>query len=425
LAVARRSEATAHHTSEKDSDKAPEPPPRTIVAIPARDEAGRLEACLGSLSRQVTLGGAPLEKKSFGVLLLLNNCRDASARMARRLNPRLPFPLVVKALTLPPGCAHAGAARGLAMDAAAAWVARRETDDAYLLTTDADTCVAPDWIARNHAAFAAGADVVAGLVIDDPVEHRQLPSRLRRRGRFEARYEALLTELAAVLDPDPDDPWPRHAMEAGASLGVRLSWYLKVGGVPVQPMGEDRALVRRLRAAGARVRHCLRTRVVTSCRLEGRAPGGMADTMRQRIAEPEAECDPMLEPLFAAASRYSWRGTLRHWYDEGRLDERCGWAADLGIPAADAAGIHGLANFEAIWDAVEAQSPLLQRRALRPAELPAEIELAKRTLRALRDRRARDAAYAAGYDPRLTPSQTHRDGSVDRRRWREAAEILA
>jgi hypothetical protein len=79
--------------------------------------------------------------------------------------------------------------------------------DGYLLTTDADSRVAPDWIVRQHVAFARGADAVAGIVYDDPAKFRRLPARLRRRGRLEARYSWLLTEIEARLNPDPDDPW--------------------------------------------------------------------------------------------------------------------------------------------------------------------------------------------------------------------------
>jgi GT2 family glycosyltransferase len=129
--------------------------------------------------------------------------------------------------------------------------------DGYLLTTDADSRVAPDWIVRQHVAFARGADAVAGIVYDDPAKFRRLPARLRRRGRLEARYSWLLTEIEARLNPDPDDPRPRHTMAAGASLGVRLPWYRRVGGIPMLACGEDRELVSRLAAAGARVRtHC-------------------------------------------------------------------------------------------------------------------------------------------------------------------------
>jgi hypothetical protein len=358
--------------------------PETIVAIPARDEAGSIRPCLSALAHQVGLDGKRLDGAGFGVVLLLNNCRDATAEIARDFSQRLPYQLRILSVELPAQQAHAGGARRFAMDAAADWVLEAKKPDGYLLTTDADTRVAPDWIVRQHSAFARGADVVAGMVYDDPAEVRRLPAKRRRRGRLEARYTWLLTEIEARLDPDPDDPWPRHTMAPGASLGVRLSWYRRVGGVPMLACGEDRALVSRLTAAGARVRHCLQTRVITSCRLEGRAAGGAADTMRQRIAEPESFCDAVLEPALDAMRRYFWRGLLRCWHRESRLTDTLVWAQSFGFSGETATDIAHLPDFAALWAAVTSQNPELGSRLLRPAELPEEIARAKRIVRILR-----------------------------------------
>jgi hypothetical protein len=405
--------------------------PRIIVAIPARDEVHRIEACLQALAEQFEPCGTKLRADVFGVLLLLNNCRDDTAALARRLKQSLPYPLAIEERDFPPEMAHAGAARRLAMETAAAWLLGVGLPEGYLLTTDADTCVAPDWIACHRAAFDQGADAVAGLVIDNPGESRRLPARLRHRGRLEARYAWLLTELESLLDPDPHDPWPRHAMTAGASLGVRLSWYMRVGGVPLQSSGEDRALVQRLQAAGARVRHCVRTRVVTSCRLDGRAPGGMADTMRQRIAEPDALCDPMLEPVCGAVERYSLRAALRRDHRLGCL-ARCGnWAARLALPAAVIELVADLPNFEALWEVVEAHSAYLQVQLLRPGDLPAQITLAKQILRILR---SRDLELLSRFDERERQVPTaasvslllrHRGDTTGSEQIPEAAEIPA
>jgi hypothetical protein len=358
--------------------------PETIVAIPARDEAGSVGPCLSALAHQVGLDGKRLNGAAFGVVLLLNNCRDATAEIARDFSRRLPYQLRIFLIELPAQQAHAGGARRFAMDAAADWVLEAKSADGYLLTTDADSRVAPDWIVRQHAAFARGADVVAGMVYDDPAEFRRLPTKLRRRGRLEARYTWLLAEIEARLDPDPDDPWPRHTMAAGASLGVRHSWYRRVGGVPMLACGEDRTLVSRLTAAGARVRHCLQTRVITSCRLEGRAAGGAADTMRQRIADPESFCDLVLEPALDAMRRYFWRGLLRRWHREACLADNPIWATSLGLSAENAADVAHLSNFAAVWEAVTSQSAQLNSRLLRPAELPEEIVRARRIVRILR-----------------------------------------
>lgn len=290
------------------------PPVRAVVAIPARDEAERLAACLVALAKQRRT--ATPSAQPFGVLLLLNNCSDQSAVLGARLRATLPYPLQISTVTLPGHLSNAGYARRLAMDAAAAWLSASTSEDGlfdecFLLTTDADSRVAPDWIDRHFRLFRAGVDAVAGLVRDDPTELRRLPAQLRQRGRLEERYADLLTELESVLNPLPWDPWPRHSMASGASIGLRLSWYYRIGGLPLLSTGEDRALLDCLAASGAQIRHCRKTVVTTSCRLVGRAHGGMAETMRERIETPDSPCDETLPPLWLAINRFLLKAAER------------------------------------------------------------------------------------------------------------------
>jgi hypothetical protein len=351
-----------------------------IVAIPAKDEAAHIGACLDALARQVDGDGLPLPPGSFGILLLLNNCRDDTAAMAARRAAAMAFPLRIVEWELPVSHAHAGAARRLAMDAAAGWLMAADATGGAILTTDADSVVAGDWIFRHRTAFARGADALAGLVLDEPDGHRRLPIALRRRGWLEDCYGALLTELQCRLDPENSDPWPRHAMASGASLGVTLAAYRAAGGVPLRPLGEDRALLQALLHRDARIRHCPAIQVTTSCRLDGRAEGGMSDTIRQRIADPDALCDEMLEPLLDALHRYYWRATLRRQHRRGQLRATGDWAGFLGIEEGLAGRLAEEPYFGAFWHQVERSSPMLRARRLRPAQLPLEIERARSVL---------------------------------------------
>lgn len=365
------------------------PAPAVLVAIPVRNEATRIGACLASLAAQVDLDGRPLPAGSFGVVLLLNNCRDDTAGAIACQ----PMPLWVIARELPPSHAHAGAARRLAMDAAAGWLLAGDRPAGAILTTDADTRVAPDWIARHQAGFARRQDAVAGYVAADPAERAALPPALRRRERLEARYDEALSEIAARLDPEPHDPWPRHRMAAGASLGVTLQAYQAIGGLPLRPVGEDRALVAELLRRDARVRHDPDVRVVTSCRLIGRAAGGMADTLQRRLIDPNAPCDAALEPVLDALHRNFWRATLRRRHADGGRDLE--WAVTLGIAEATSIELSRLQHFGAFWDAVECRSPSLRRNRLRPSDLPVEILRARGVLGWLRNQPAAPVRMAA------------------------------
>jgi hypothetical protein len=67
------------------------------------------------------------------------------------------------------------------MDLAETWLEEGGERDGVILTTDADSQVAPSWIAENLAAFEAGAEAVLGR-IDLDGEGKFLPEALHRRG---------------------------------------------------------------------------------------------------------------------------------------------------------------------------------------------------------------------------------------------------
>lgn len=346
---------------------------RTIIAIPVCNEAERIGACLAAIGSQMGRGA-----NSLGILLFLNNCTDDTASVVADIRRHLAPPLRVIERDMVG--AHAGWARREAMEAAARWLDEAGAADAVILTTDADSRVPHDWVARNLAAIDAGADAVAGRIALDPDEAARLPDALHARGRLEGAYEAMLTELAAIVDPRGDDPWPCHWTASGATLGVRLAAYRRVGGMPAVPVGEDRAFMDRLIAADARVRHAPDIVVVTSGRLDGRAPGGAADTMKLRCETPDSPCDPRLEALPAALFRYAWRRRLQGLRASGRLGRTHLWAPFLGIGRDEARAIAGLATSGQVWAGVEQASPRLAYRPLKPRDLSSQIGLARAAL---------------------------------------------
>ena len=263
-------------------------PVAAVVAIPVRNEAARLGRCLDALGAQA--GG-------FEVVLLLNNCEDDSRAVAEAAKPRLPYRLHLVEARLEGGRAHVGWARRLAMDAAADLVG----PSGIILTTDADSRPVPGWLAANRAAVAGGADAVAGIIVPDPAERRGLHPIARQRLSGQRRYERLMERLASLLDPEEHDPWPRHGYHCGASMAVRLGVYRRVGGLPPEPSSEDRAFFAAVLRQDGRVRHCPKARVVTSCRLDGRAAGGMADTLLRWSEAREGEAIPAARSVARAA----------------------------------------------------------------------------------------------------------------------------
>jgi GT2 family glycosyltransferase len=358
--------------------------PGFVVAIPVRDEEERLPACLRALALQFDRLGKPIRPTLVRIVVFANNCADQSASLTRKLGGGLSLDVRVVEARLPPAAAHAGNARRAAMDIAEGWLMEGGEGNGVILTTDADSQVAPNWIAENLAAFEAGAEAVLGR-IDLDGEGKLLPDALHRRGELEDTYEGLLTELSWLLDPLEHNPWPHHATISGASLGITRTAYCRVGRLPRVPLGEDKALIALLSRQDARIRYCPKVQVITSARTNGRAPGGVADTLAIRSREPDAFCDDALEPFVAAYARASWRGRLRQLYGAGRLALDQDWAAKLEISTRDVNDIVQGSAFGEVWRTIEERSALFARRPLKPAELPQQISTARRWLADLRE----------------------------------------
>ena len=357
---------------------------RAVVAIPACNEAERIADCLAALAVQHDLTGSPVPSHVFAVLVLANNCCDETAAVVRELVDLVPFRLVLVEQALPPDRSSAGWARKLAMDKAADLLDR---PDGVILTTDADSCVDGTWVSNTLAAIDRGVDAVAGYIEAQPRKLIRLGPAFLQRGRLEDTYLALLAEIVGLCDPQPHDPWPNHRVASGASLAVTLVAYRAIGGLPPEPIGEDAALRSALLDGGFAIRHAMDVSVVTSCRFDGRAPGGTADTMRFRHNYPEAECDSDMEPARRAVRRALWKGRWRrlHSGDHGRDLRRSCQRFGVELSFVDRL-MSQHRHFEPFWRAVAADSPVLARGApLRPFDLPREIAVARKLVCRLKE----------------------------------------
>jgi hypothetical protein len=342
-----------------------------IIAVPVRDESQHIFDCLLALGRQS-------QSSRHGVLLLLNNCTDDTWAIAGDLASRLPIPIATVSVDLPAEQATAGRARRLAMEIAAGWL----RPGGFLLTTDADGRVSPNWLAANLAALRAGADAVAGRAELDSADAGQIPARLHEDDARECAYDQLLDQIHALLDPDPFDPWPRHTEHSGASLAVTLEAYRRAGGIPPMPAGEDRAFVEALRRVDARIRHAPEVRVAVSGRIIGRAAGGMADTIRRRLARPDEMLDERLEPASTAARRAWMRGLLRHlWYGDvcpARAFQLL--STNARLPGPEISKLLVSRYFGEAWSELESRSPALRRQRVLTSNLAAETRRARNIL---------------------------------------------
>jgi hypothetical protein len=290
---------------------------RAVVIVPARNEETSLVSTLDALRLQVELDGRPLDPERYEVLLLLNNCTDRSAAVAHRYAADHPeLHLHVFERDLPPDQAHVGTARRALMDMACdrlEELAQREGAATNLhsaiLSTDADTLVAPEWIASNLAEIGKGAEVVGGVIHLLPEDLESLDQGTRTAYLRDREFQRLVAKLESLLDPDPADPWPRHLEHFGASLACTPAIYRLSGGLPAVKPLEDVAFIDALRKVGARIRHAPGVHIYTSARLDGRAEVGLSGQLRiwrQQAADEQphlVESAEWLEHRFSTLAR--------------------------------------------------------------------------------------------------------------------------
>lgn len=248
----------------------PHPDLRACVVVPARNEEDLIVGCLRALAMQE--GISPLE---YEVLLVLDKCDDATGARAREFagqNPSLRLHLLDG-----PG-KGSGHARRAGMDAACKRLLGLGRADGLVASTDADTVVAPDWLASQLEAAARGSRAIGGRISlsDDGT----LPDHIARwhaeRGR--RRREALLAR--------PDNPGvTEHWQFSGASMSLTAKTYREVGGLEPVTALEDEALEGVLRRRGIPIDRLLSVRVTTSARLVGRAEKGLAHDLAEVAAK--------------------------------------------------------------------------------------------------------------------------------------------
>jgi len=283
-----------------------------VVIVPVKNEAGTICDTLRALVQQRDLSGHPLDHTRYEVLLLCNNCTDASAHYARRFARQHPtFALHIIERTFPPHQANVGHARRLLMDEACRRLIAGGRPRGVICSTDGDTCVAPTWIATTLDAIRQGADAVGGRIITSATERAHMPPGLRARYLRDGAYQYFAAELEEMLDPDPYDPWPRHHQHFGGSIAVTTAIYRRIGGLPRVPVYEDVELHRALLRVDARIRHTPSVRVVTSARRAGRAEGGMAVTLAQWESLGEAPPPLRVDDLTSLEARFRARRQLR------------------------------------------------------------------------------------------------------------------
>jgi len=344
---------------------APHPLLRSCVVVPARNEEATLALLITALAGQRDLRGTPLDAASYEVILLLNNCTDRTAEIARELQQRYTrLQLHVAEVLFAPHEAHVGRARQALFEVAFARFQFLDRPAGLILTTDADSRPAADWIAQNEAEIAAGVDGVGGRILLEPAEQATLPKGVRRLFLLDIGYRRALEELRSLYAPEAHDPFPRHHQHFGASIAVTAAAYAKAGGMPLKRSSEDVALYRAIVESGARFRHSHRVRVYTSGRMIGRAEGGLADAIGWWHARARDAAPVLVEAAAAAEARLLQLGLWCRDNPE-KIPPATLVVTPDPPPSGQAAEIH--ATLRTLRKRIEALRPLSLAARLEPA----------------------------------------------------------
>lgn len=223
---------------------------RVVVVIPAHNEVDELPRCVRAVQAAARCVPIPVS-----IVVVLDACDDGSERLAGQFGDGVHVVDVMArnvGLARAAGFDHARAALDAGGDGSRTWYA----------TTDADSRVDPDWLVRQTAV---GADMVLGVVRVANWRHHSSAAV----ARYLATYRAKSRRRGAG-----------HGHVHGANMGFRADVYWELGGFAELATGEDVDLVRRFEAADRRIERDAALSVVTSDRVEGRAPEGFAGYLR-------------------------------------------------------------------------------------------------------------------------------------------------
>lgn len=285
---------------------------KLCVVVPAKNEEHTIKNTLAALYQQVDATGVPIDKGVYEIIVLANNCTDATANVARQFALDHPDSLLhVVEHHLPAHQAHIGFARRVLMDEAYQRLIMLGRQRGVIASTDGDTTVGGTWIHHTLSAISQGADVVGGRIVAQPQKTG------RRYYLQDVTYRYLQSQVESTIDPSLTDPWPRHFQNFGPSLAVTAESYERAGRLPVLPALEDVRFYEALQRCDAHIRHCPQVRVLTSSRVQGRVAFGFSVQLQQWEHMMQQGMPLMVPGADYWIARFTWQKQVRYaWQHE-------------------------------------------------------------------------------------------------------------
>jgi len=241
----------------------------TVAVIPACDELDEIGNTLASLF--------PAEDEA--VLVVVNHpanasarVREASAKLLARFRSNTLFLRNLHWIDAPDLTGGVGEARKLGMDAVIASQNPEQIEDKVLASLDADTVVEPDYFSGIREGFA---DAPPPAALSIPFRHRQgaTPEEEAAIRKYEAYLDRYVGKLREAGSP--------YAFQTvGSAFAVRMSAYVRAGGMRVRKGGEDFYFLQAVAKTG-RVVSGDRVLVHPSPRPSERVPFGTGPAVRK------------------------------------------------------------------------------------------------------------------------------------------------
>lgn len=251
------------------------PEVKFCIVIPVKDEEDYILNTLSAFTTQRNLHNNLLNVNIFEILILANNCSDASVELIKEFQDKNPeIHILLEEISLPEHLANIGFVRKNLMQTA--YERLLKNGGGVILTTDGDTTVSEDWIAQNNFEIENGADAVGGRILLYPDEVADLDESTYSHHIKDEQYQLLMAKLESIILESETDPYPRHHQHFNGSFAITTECFKKSGGVPDVTHLEDMAFFERLNLIDAKVRHSNNVLVHTSARCIGRTEIGLS-----------------------------------------------------------------------------------------------------------------------------------------------------
>lgn len=223
------------------------------IVVPARNEEELIGRCLEALDAAVSELRRVAPGCVVDTVVVLDSCTDRTEEIVRG---------VPGVRTVSTDVGTVGGARAVGVAAVAERV--HDPRGVWIACTDADSAPPVDWLTGHLTVAEQGHALVAGVVHVDP-DDPDLPRELRH-----------------AVEDSPGGVPDGHDRVHGANLGFTLQTYLDLGGFAPVSAHEDVCFVGQARARGVRSFASGSFRVLTSARLEARAPQGFSAWLREQ-----------------------------------------------------------------------------------------------------------------------------------------------